>query len=192
VPQAKKQQRRFALNRRDAMPKQERARISQHLATYADNIMSLAPQANVVSGFWPIRSEIDPRPLMFALSARGKRLALPALIGEGIERRMIFRSFEPVDELIAMGFDTFGPSIKAARLEPDLILLPLAAFDGQGNRIGYGGGFYDRTLAAMRARGLMPKLVGLGFNCQEVDFIAAEPHDIRLESILTESGLRQF
>jgi len=192
----KKQQRQQALARRDAMTPPQRAQASQRLVAYADAIEHFLKNEQLknktFSGFWPIRSEIDPRPLMFALAEGGKKLALPALIGKGRDRQMIFRAFKPDDELIAMGFDTFGPREEASRLDPDLILLPLAAFDKTGNRIGYGGGFYDRTLANMYQRGLRPKLVGLGFNCQEVDSIDAEPHDIRLEAILTESGLQLF
>jgi len=193
VPQTKQQQRRLALARRDAMGQEVRVQISQQLATQAERVMAFAPQARVIAGFWPIRSEIDPRPLMFALSAHGAQLALPALIGEGQDKHMIFRAFARGDALVDMGFGTFGPSgDEAAELQPGSVLLPLAAFDGRGNRIGYGGGFYDRTLAAMHGRGLHPKLIGLGFDCQEVESIAAEPHDIRLEAILTERGLKVF
>jgi len=192
VSQIKKQQRQQALACRDAMEQELRVHSSQQLVTYLGALMPFLPKGKIIAGFWPIRSEIDPRPLMFALAEEGASLALPALIGQGKESVMVFRAFARGQGLVSMGFCTFGPGEAAALVEPDIVLLPLAAFDGQGNRIGYGGGFYDRTVAQMRFRGLTPQLIGLAFDCQEVENIAAEPHDIKLDAILTESGLRLF
>jgi len=191
VIEDKQQQRKQTLARRDAMAFELRERLSSRLVACADLVMRQSTY-KVIAGFWPMRSEIDPRALMKALAQNGAKLALPALIDTEQGQRMVFRAFQSDKDLVPMGFNTFGPSEKAPRLDPDLILLPLAAFDKQGNRIGYGGGFYDRTIAWMRERSLTPKLIGLAFDCQEVVAIAAEPHDIRLEAILTESGLRRF
>jgi len=193
VKQDKQRQRELTLSRRDEMAPDVRERLSQSLADHCGALLaSSGIDGLIISGFWPMRSEIDPRPVMSKLRAQGAQLALPALIGEKQEKRMVFRLFEPNQPLIPMGFDTFGPGEEATVVDPDIVLMPLAAFDAKGNRIGYGGGFYDRTIAHMHARGLDPRLIGLAFDCQEVDHIAAEPHDIRMEAILTESGLRQF
>jgi len=196
VSQNKQQQRNQALAQRDLMAPQMRERLSQEMVVHYRSLlltMSLPEERGlIISGFWPIRSEINPKPLMEALRGQGAKLALPALIGEGKSRYMVFRHFEPNQKLVPMGFDTFGPGEEAEIVDPDIVLLPLAAFDAGGNRIGYGGGFYDRTLAQMHSRGLTPLLIGLGFNCQEIENITAEPHDIRLDAILTESGLRLF
>jgi len=191
VIQIKQQQRQQALARRDAMVGEVRASASQKLTDY-QAFVTTQPKGKIISGFWPIRSEIDPRPLMFLLAEKGAVLALPALIDKGGEKIMIFRTFKPNQDLVPMGFDTWGPGPDADLVDPDIVLLPLAAFDAQGNRIGYGGGFYDRTVAQMRAHGLTPQLTGLAFDCQEVTNIAAEPHDIRLDGVLTESGPRYF
>jgi len=186
----KEQQRREVLARRDRMDKAVRVHFSHSLVDYADVLLS-TPSACIVSTFLPIRSEIDPRPLMACLRTKSVRPALPALLHKPVAH-IIFRAFEGEDDLIAMGFGTSGPREGAPIVEPDVILLPLAAYDGRGNRIGYGGGHYDRAIADMRARGFNPRLVGLAFSCQEVENIAAEAHDIRLDAILTEQGLRYF
>jgi 5-formyltetrahydrofolate cyclo-ligase len=77
-------------------------------------------------------------------------------------------------------------------LDPTLMLVPLAAFDRRGHRIGYGAGHYDRAIARLHAKGLKPALIGIAFDCQEVGTVPNEPHDVRLDAILTESGLRTF
>jgi len=173
-----------ALAQRDAMSATERQAISEALSAYAGMLCS---EGETVSAFWPIRTEIDPRPLMSALAARGNCLALPVIIEKGV---MVFRLFEDSSRLVDMEFGIQGPAATAAIVDPATMLLPLAAFDSRGNRIGYGGGYYDRAIAEMRGRGLKPHLVGLAFDCQQVAGIPASPHDIPMQAILTESGFR--
>ena len=145
---------------------------------------------DVVSGFWPIRSEVDVRPLMAALrDVSGARLALPVVTGP---HTIIFRELVRGALLVETGFGTAGPGPDAAVLDPTLILLPLAAYDGVGNRIGYGAGFYDRAVADLRARGHHPRLIGVAFTCQRVDHVPAEDHDVPLDAVLTEAGLDVF
>ena len=103
-----------------------------------------------------------------------------------------FRELVRGAPLIDMGFGTVGPGPEAAVLDPVLMLMPLAAFDSQGNRIGYGAGYYDRAIARLKAKGITPRLVAIAFNCQEVEAVPAEPHDVPLDALLTESGLRRF
>lgn len=177
-----------ALHRRDAMRPDDRAMISKKLVCYLDELIALM-SGNNVAGFWPIRSEIDPRPLMFALKEHGKKLALPAIIDK---QTILFRCFDNNDDLIDMEFGTCGPSSHAPVVTPETILVPLSAFDNRGNRIGYGAGYYDRAIASLIKNGHKPLLIGLGFNCQEVPLIPTQPHDQPLAMMLTESGLRSF
>jgi len=104
----------------------------------------------VVSGFWPINEEIDIRPLMIELHNQGCQLALPVVQGKG--QRLLFRAWRPGDPLEAGVFGTLQPSTRREALEPEALLVPLLACDEDGWRLGYGGGFYDRTLAALRAK----------------------------------------
>jgi 5-formyltetrahydrofolate cyclo-ligase len=183
----KKTLRAQALARRDGLDPAFRAAVSAGLVDAA-GAPGIAP-GTVVSGFWPIRSEIDPRPLLEALARQGAVLCLPAILDR---TTIVFREYSPGMALSDMGFGTSGPGRDAAVLDPQLMLVPLAAFDAAGNRIGYGAGHYDRAIARLHARGMFPRLIGLAFDCQRVETVPAEPHDAPLGEILTESGLRQF
>lgn len=176
------------LSRRDSLTPAVRSVIAKKLVNYIDALTAQI-SGNIIAGFWPIRSEIDPRPLMNALRDKGYSLALPAIIDK---EEMIFRTFDDEADLIEMGFGTLGPSANCSVVEPSALLVPLAAFDNCGNRIGYGAGYYDRAITKMIARRNKPDLIGLGFDCQQVQSIAAEPHDQPLAMMLTESGLRNF
>jgi len=176
-----------ALARRDALDPQWRIEASLAIAEAAADI-EVEPGA-IISGFWPMRSEVDVRPLMFALADRGARLALPAILDR---TTIVFRELVRGAEMVAMGFGTYGPGPEARLLEPRLMLVPLAAFDGRGHRIGYGGGYYDRAIEALRAAGHAPRLIGVAFDCQRVERVPDEPHDIVLPEIVTESGLRRL
>jgi 5-formyltetrahydrofolate cyclo-ligase len=174
-----------ALARRDALVADHHARAAQVLADHADAI-GFKP-GDIVSGFWPIRSEIDPRPLMEALAARGATVTLPAVIDR---QTIVFRRHGPDMPLVAGSFGTMAPGPDAKTLDPDLMLVPLSAFDDAGNRIGYGAGHYDRAIARLHAKERKPTLVGLAFECQRVDRVPAEPHDVPLHTVLTENGLQ--
>ena len=177
-----------ALSRRDSLTPTVRSIIAQKIVNYIDALTAQI-SGNIIAGFWPIRSELDPRPLMNALRDKGYSLALPAIIDK---EEMIFRTFNDEADLIEMGFGTLGPSANCSVVEPSALLVPLAAFDNCGNRIGYGAGYYDRAITKMIACGNKPDLIGLGFDCQQVQSIPAEPHDQPLAMMLTESGLRNF
>lgn len=173
---------------RDQMAVSERLELSLSMAELAGDRILLEP-GEVVSGFMPIRSEADIRPLMARLRERGARLCLPVVLDR---ETIVFRELVPGADLVNTGFGTLGPGPDAAVLDPDLLLVPLSAFDGEGNRIGYGAGHYDRAIARLRQKGLHPRLIGIAFDCQEVAEVPAEAHDVRLEAVLTESGLRTF
>jgi len=144
---------------------------------------------SVVSGFWPIRSEADIRPLLFSMRERGARLCLPVVLDR---ETIVFRDLVRGAQMVDTGFGTAGPGEEAEILDPALMLVPLSAFDSNGNRIGYGAGHYDRAIARLRSLGRAPELVGVAFSCQEVEVVPAEPHDVPLGAILTETGLRRF
>jgi 5-formyltetrahydrofolate cyclo-ligase len=137
----------------------------------------------VVSGFWPIKDEIDIRPLMIELSNQGCQLALPVVQGKG--QPLLFRAWRPGDPLEAGVFGTLQPSAKRETLEPDALIVPLLACDDEGWRLGYGGGFYDRTLTGLRAQRAVTA-VGVGFDAQLVREVPHGPSDQRLDWLLTD------
>ena len=184
IAAAKERIRRAALAARDAVPQTRRIEAALALVDHAD-ALGTSP-GDTVGAYWPIRSEIDPRPLLFALYERGCRMALPVVTGGG----MAFRELTRTGDLAPAGYGTMAPAKGAAELVPNLVLLPLAAHDARGNRVGYGRGHYDRAIAALRAAGHAPRLVGLAHSVQEVEAVPAEPHDVRLHALLTGAGLR--
>lgn len=143
----------------------------------------------VVSGFWPIKEEIDIRPLLIELSNEGCQLALPVVQGKGLP--LIFRAWRPGDPLEAGVFGTLQPSAKREVMEPDALIVPLLACDEEGWRLGYGGGFYDRTLAGLRAKKTVTA-VGVGFNDQLVPEVPHGPSDQRLDWLLTDKRACAF
>lgn len=184
----KKALRREALSRRDGLDADYRIEAALKIAEIAAEAIEFEP-GTVVSGFLPIRSEVDLRPAMAALRERGARLCLPVVLDR---ETIVFRELVRGAGLVDTGFGTTGPGPEAEVLDPALMLVPLAAFDASGNRIGYGAGHYDRAIARLRARDIEPRLIGVAFDCQEVEAVPAEPHDVPLGAVLTESGLRRF
>lgn len=172
-----------ALARRDALDANQRAAAAQAIAARGLPI-PIAPGA-VVAGYAPIRSEIDPGPLMQHCAARGARLALPVVVTA--DRPLIFRLATPGDDLQRGRLGNLEPCAAATLVIPDIVLVPLAAFDRLGHRIGYGGGHYDRTLAQLRD--IHPVVaIGLAFAAQEIDVIPTLPHDAPLDLVLTETA----
>lgn len=175
------------LTLRDAIPAEDRIEKSLAMADHSDAI-TFDP-GTIISGFMPIRSEADVRPVMSALRARGARLCLPVVLDK---ETIVFRELLPTAPLVETGFGTRGPGPEAAELDPDILLVPLSAYDPLGNRIGYGAGHYDRAIDRLLRKGLKPRLIGIAFDVQKVEEIPAEPHDMPLDAILTESGLTRF
>jgi 5-formyltetrahydrofolate cyclo-ligase len=184
----KKHLRKEALSRRDALDEFWRVEIALEMAETARDQIAVEP-GQIVSGFWPMRSEVDVRPLMFALREKGVRLCLPAILDK---TTIVFRELVRGAPLVEMGFGTVGPHEEAAVLDPAVMLVPLAAFDARGHRIGYGAGYYDRAIAKLADKGQPPRLIGIAFDCQEVAQVPDENHDVIIQEILTESGLRRF
>ena len=139
-----------------------------------------------VSAFWPIRTEPDTRPLMRTLHAAGCTVLLPVVAGR--DRPLVFRAWAPDDPLEAGDFGVRVPRSSAPVLEPDWLLVPLLAWDAGRYRLGYGGGFYDMTLSALRARRAV-RAIGVGFDGLQVDRVPRGPCDQRLDAVLTESRI---
>ncbi len=135
----------------------------------------------VVAGFWPLSGEIDIRPLLLALAGRGHPVALP--ITPAVGNPLAFARWRPGDTMARERFGTVRPV--GEPLTPALLFVPLLAFDGQCRRLGYGGGFYDRTLAALPGH----VAIGCAFAAQRVDCVVAEAHDMRPDAVATERGL---
>jgi 5-formyltetrahydrofolate cyclo-ligase len=180
--QAEKERiRREAMARRDALPSAERQAAAQAIAA-RDFPLAVAP-GTIVSGFMPLKSEINPLPLLQKLSASGARLALPAIAGRG--KPLIMRAWEFGAPLDRGQWGIREPKPEAPEVDPDILLVPLLAFDRGGSRIGYGAGYYDMTIHRLRARKPVTA-VGIAFAAQEVPKIPATPRDERLDLVLTE------
>jgi 5-formyltetrahydrofolate cyclo-ligase len=173
-----------ALARRDGLDPDLRRSASQAFAERGKEVLGPVDD-RIVSGFWPIRSELDPRWLMRGLAEAGAKLALPCIEGGAL----VFRAFAFGDRLKRAGFGLSEPYAEAAPVIPDIMLVPLAAFDRKGGRIGYGKGYYDGAIGRFGASGKRPRLLGLAFACQEVPAVPVLAHDQRLEAILTEREL---
>jgi 5-formyltetrahydrofolate cyclo-ligase len=186
-PPSKAELRATALAARDALRSEQRAAAARAIA--ARGLPVEIARGVIVSGYSPIRSEIDPVPLMRALGVQGARLALPAVLARG--KSLAFRAWSPGDRLVLGPLGILEPSPAATEVIPDIMLVPLAAFDRLGHRIGYGAGHYDFTLAHLR-RVKPIAAVGLAFAAQEIDAVPALQHDERLDFVLTETKLFDF
>ncbi|MER0237326.1 5-formyltetrahydrofolate cyclo-ligase [Fulvimarina sp. MAC8] len=181
----KRELRKAALARRDAMDEADRIEASLMVAEHGDRLLSDLEPGTIVSGFLPIRSEVDLRPLMTNLADRGAKLCVPAIVDNELQFRELTRGAE----LVEQGFGTVSPGEDAAVLDPTLMLVPLSAFDRKGGRIGYGGGFYDRAIQRLIDKGITPRLIGTGFATQEIDTVPMAEHDRFLDAIVTEEGV---
>ena len=175
--------RKQTLAARDAISMEKRIEAAVALANLATPPIDIQP-GQFVAGYHPIRSELDPRPLRAELATLGARLCLPVVTGE---TSMEFRELVRGAPMVASGFGTIGPDEDAAVVDPDHILLPLSAFDRQGNRLGYGAGFYDRAIAALEGRGVKTRLWGVAFAAQEADTVPRGEHDRVLHGIAAET-----
>ena len=179
---AKAELRREALRKRQALPLQARDRFTARLL---DEGVTLARQwrPSIVSAFHPIRQEPDALALLDALAEAGFETALPVVAGR--EARLTFRLWRPGDPTAAGAMAIREPLASAPAVEPDLLFVPLACFDRGGHRIGYGAGYYDRTLERLRA--LKPvRAVGVAYGVCEVAAVPYEAHDQLLDAVVTE------
>jgi 5-formyltetrahydrofolate cyclo-ligase len=186
-PQSKDSLRAAALAVRDALSPEQRGGAAEAVA--ARGLPFAVAAGAVVAGYAPIRSELDPTPLLRRLADAGARLALPVIVGR--ELPLQFRSYSIGKALERGPLGIQQPTVASAELVPEILLIPLAAFDRSGHRIGYGAGYYDRSIEALRGRN-RTITVGLAFAVQEIDAIPALPHDAVLDYVLTETQTFRF
>jgi 5-formyltetrahydrofolate cyclo-ligase len=185
--QLKNNLRAAALAARDALNHEHRTASAQSIATRGLPIE--IRHGAVVAGYSPIRSEFDPTPLMRKLVTQGARLALPVISAR--DSPLQFRAWTPNEKLQRGPLGILEPSPEANEIAPDILLVPLAAFDRSGHRIGYGAGHYDRTLAQLRASRKIIA-IGVAFAAQEIPGVSASAHDARLDLVLTENETIDF
>lgn len=171
---------------RAALSQETRADAARAVADHFFQSIAFSPD-DVIAGYWRIRDELDCQPILVQLLDGGHKVVLPVVQGD--EQPLDLRVWEADAPLYEAGFGTLAPSDLAPRAVPDVVLMPLLGFDGKGTRLGYGGGYYDRTLAALPNR---PMLVGLAFAAQELPQIPRESHDVPLDAVVTEDGVRFF
>jgi len=177
--------RRCCRTRRDAIKDADARRWSAQACEHVVALLARLPVDGAVGGYWPIGSELDCRPALAALAAQGRTLALPAVAAP--QRPLVFRRWRAGDRLVPGAHGTLEPAPQQTVCVPAVLMVPLLAFDRAGHRLGYGGGYYDRTIAALRARGTLVA-VGLGYGMQALDTTIPEDHDARLDHIVTEHG----
>jgi 5-formyltetrahydrofolate cyclo-ligase len=171
--------------------RRQRASLARDCPDFAARIARFADELAVardaaVSFYWPMGDEADPRALAHAMAARGHTLALPVVVAK--KSPLHFREWREGDALVVHSFGMHEPGAHARTLAPDVLLIPLLAFDAQGTRLGYGGGFYDRTLASLATK----RAIGIAYAGQEVDELPCHDHDHPLDAVVTEAGVRHF
>ena len=180
-PVLKEQLRQEALARRDELDRDFREEAARAITARALDFSDLR-DVTPVGGYWPIRSEVDPRPLMEALLERGQDVALSQIL----HPHLSWRLWQPGDVLVKGGFGVREPGPDTPEVFPKCLIVPLVAFDRRGGRIGYGKGHFDRAIAALEAQ--HPVLtVGLSYAAQEIEQVPVEDHDRLLDVVITES-----
>jgi 5-formyltetrahydrofolate cyclo-ligase len=160
--------------------------IGRRLSQFAGALASL--NEGPVAGYLPLRHEADPQYLMQALARSGRVLALPCIAGR--QKPLLFRRWSSGDATVLNAYGIAEPALHAEPVVPALVLVPLLAFDSKGHRLGYGGGYYDRTLARLR-EGAEVIAVGVAFSGQEVAQLPCAAHDHALDFVVTELGIRK-
>jgi 5-formyltetrahydrofolate cyclo-ligase len=176
-----------ALALRDALPAAVRAAAAQTIADRAFPVPVAA--GTIVAGFSPMKSEINPVPLLRKLADAGAQLALPAIAGRG--KPLVMRAWKFGDPFKAGQWGIREPVPEALEVAPDILIVPLACFDRHGHRIGYGAGYYDMTINALRAKKKVIA-IGIGFAAQEIPKVPATERDARLDLVLTEREVIDF
>jgi 5-formyltetrahydrofolate cyclo-ligase len=170
-----------ALARRDALEIDDRLEWDQAIAEHVLALPELADFSGVAAGYWPMRSEVDARPILVGLAANSVVTALPAVV----EGKLQFRRWTPWETIVPGGFGTLVPTPDAEVVRPALLVVPLACFDRSRMRMGYGKGHYDTAIAA-----LAPVItIGVAYAAQEVGQVPQEAHDRRLDIVVTERGV---
>jgi 5-formyltetrahydrofolate cyclo-ligase len=181
---ARKAEIRFAaMARREALPATERAAAA--LAVAAAGLPAAVGPGMVISGYSPLKSEISPLPLLRRCAEAGATLALPVVIGRG--QPLVMRAWSFGAPLRSGVWGIREPMMEAQEILPDILLVPLLAFDRAGHRIGYGAGYYDMTISRLRALKSITA-IGIAFAAQEIAEVPISPHDAALDFVLTENA----
>ncbi|MCB1387352.1 MAG: 5-formyltetrahydrofolate cyclo-ligase [Nitratireductor sp.] len=180
----RKAERQRLIDARLSVSADERRQMGEAIASHLADAFG-AVGGRTISFYWPFRGEPDLRPLMEQMSQAGAVCALPIVTAKG--QPLIFRSWRQGEEL-ERGIWNIPIPAKGEIVTPDIVISPVVGFDPQCFRLGYGGGFFDRTLAAMRAK---PRVFGVGYGSQAIPTIYPQPHDIPMDCIVTESGVLQ-
>jgi 5-formyltetrahydrofolate cyclo-ligase len=183
---AKAALRQQAIAHRDALPPRERQQAAEIIAARE---FPRAVAGMIVSGFMPLKSEISPLPLMRKVAAAGAQLALPVVAGRG--KPLVMRAYAFGDELAAGQWGIRQPKSEAPEVAPDILIVPLLAFDRAGHRLGYGAGYYDMTINSLRANKPVTA-IGIAFATQEIDAVPITARDARLDLVLTEREVMDF
>ena len=165
-----------------ALPAGTRAAMSSAIASHLDATLGDL-SGKLVSLYWPFRGEPDLRSWMETVAARGSRTALPVVVAKA--QPLVFRAWKAGDPLEKGVWNIPVPASGEA-VQPDIVIAPLVGFDGAHYRLGYGGGFFDRTIASMPVQ---PRVIGVGYGLQKIATILPQPHDIPMDEIVTESGV---
>jgi 5-formyltetrahydrofolate cyclo-ligase len=179
----RKAERERLICQRLAIPADQRGRHSEQIAKRLDELVG-DPAGLVISAYWPFRGEPDLRAWLDRIAMRGARTALPVVIRQ--KQPLLFRVWRPGDPLERGVWNIPVPSSKAESAIPELVIAPIVGFDRDGYRLGYGGGFFDRTLAALPVK---PRVFGVGYSQFLLPTIYPQPHDIRMDLIVTETGV---
>ena len=187
IEEAKAALRLKARSTRAAILNSARPDAAKSVAEHFFNTVQLAP-GDIVAGYWRIKDEMDCQPILIRLMDTLQPVCLPVVLGD--EEPLELRLWEQGAPLYEAGFGTLAPSELAPKVEPDIVLMPLLGFDKRGTRLGYGGGYYDRTLAALKAAGHAFTTVGIAWACGDLsgDDYTPAAHDVRLDTILTDKG----
>jgi 5-formyltetrahydrofolate cyclo-ligase len=175
----RKEARERLIQQRIGIPAPDRASWSDKISRSLAEALS-SRGTHLIGFYWPFRGEYDPRGIMGTLREQGTRLALPVIVERG--QPLIFREWQP-GSLMRQGVWNVPVPENGEAVLPDLLVVPLVGFDAQGYRLGYGGGFYDRTIASMTTK---PRTIGVGFELGRLETIYPQSHDIALDNIITE------
>jgi len=184
---AKTELRRRALERRESIPPDQRLAAAQAIAELAPAV--LLRSEIIVSGYSPLNSEISPLPLMRRCAQAGAHLALPVVVGRG--QPLIMRAWDFGQDLGSGVWGIREPKPDAPEAYPDVVLVPLLAFDRRGHRIGYGAGYYDMTIERLRSLKAITA-IGVAYAAQEFDEVPTTPRDARLDLVLTDRGINDY
>jgi 5-formyltetrahydrofolate cyclo-ligase len=185
---AKAAVRRTVLARRAAIPPAVAETAAADIAARAMALLGRWP-VGAISAFRSFGDEIGTEPLLTALERAGYRIGLPVVVGKG--KPLVFRRWRPGDPMAAGPYGIEHPLTTAPEIDPDILIVPMAAFDAAGYRIGYGGGFYDRSIAGLRAKKPVVA-IGLAYDEQEVERVPRGPHDARLDHLVTPTQTLSF